>query len=95
MEAAVIPPGLRASKRLPSGKRVHWEKVCDREADANRARREWLSQHDSGTGADPGKATVADALNTWIESHGPGLAATTYKGYADTLRVHLLDAPIA
>ena len=29
----------RASKRLPSGKRIHWEKVCDREADANRARR--------------------------------------------------------
>lgn len=85
----------RASKRLPSGKRAHWEKVCDREADANRARREWLSQHDTGTAADPGKATVADALNTWIESHGPGLAATTFKGYADTLRVHLLEAPIA
>lgn len=93
------PEGIRwiarASKRLPSGKRVHWEKVYSREADANRARREWLTQHDTGTAADPGKASVADALNTWLESHGPGLAASTRKGYADTLRVHLLPSPIA
>jgi len=89
------PRGFDSGTLVKGRKRLHWEKVCDRKADANRARREWLTQHDAGTAADPGRATVADALNIWLASHGPGLAPSTYKGYADTLRVHVLNAPIA
>lgn len=85
----------RASKRLPDGGRVHWEESHGTEAGAYRARRDWMAAQEGGRAPVRTKATLADALRTWLDTHVPHLEPASQRLYGDIVRLHIMPAPIA
>ncbi len=44
----------------------------------------------TGTFADPGKATVRDYVEQWLEAIAPSIRPSTHRRYADMVRLHVL-----
>lgn len=84
----------RASKRVAGG-RLHFEQIHNTEREANAARREWLAAHEGGKIAPHSRATVADALTTWLDTHAALKAPATQRAYQDTVRTQLLPSRLA
>lgn len=58
--------------------------------DAEKALATALDQVHSGIFTDPGRPTVGEYLEQWLEGIGPSLRAKTAFSYADTLRGHVI-----
>lgn len=85
----------RASKRLPTGQRIHWRDTFSTESAAVKARRAWLADQEGAYAIAPTRLTLADAARTWLATYPQTCAPKTALEYARTVRVHILPAPIA
>jgi integrase len=84
----------RASKRLPSGKRIFWRETFKAEREAIQARRAWLAEQDSGTAIAPNKVTLLAAIRTWLETYPRTKAKKTEVEYIRTVENHILPSPL-
>jgi integrase len=84
----------RASKRLPSGKRVFWRDTFTTERAAVIARRAWLAQQDGASAIEPNRDTLVNAVTTWLETYPQTKAPKTALEYRRIVRNHILPSPL-
>lgn len=74
-----------------TGKRKQqWISVKGNKKDAEKHLSEMLHQIDTGSFMRPGKTTVADFLERWIEDRRPNLSPRGYERYREVIRKHFI-----
>src|SRR5512137_2445971 len=85
---------LNMGKDPSTGKRnQQWVSVKGNKKDAEKRLSEMLHQIDTGSFMRPGKTTVKDFLERWLEDYAwPNLAPRTAEGYEHIIRRHLVPS---
>ncbi len=74
-----------------TGKRRRlWRSVKGAKREAEALLVQLLHQRDTGIDAPPGKMTVAQLLERWLEDYASQLAPKTYRRYEEVVRLHLV-----
>ena len=74
-----------------TGKRKQeWVSVKGNKKDAEKRLAEMLHQIDTGSFMKPGKATVAEFLERWLEDYRPNLSPRSYERYRDIVKRGLI-----
>ena len=81
-------------KDATTGKyKYQWVSVKGTKKDAEKRLSELLHQLDNGTFIKPGKTTLGEYLEKWLEDYAwPNLAPRTAEGYESIVRCHLVPA---
>jgi integrase len=69
-----------------------WRTVRGTRKDAERELARLLREAETGLGLDPGRATVGEWLQAWLDQKRPQLASKTFERYEQVVRLHLLPA---
>ena len=84
---------LNMGKDPATGKRnQQWVSVKGNKKDAEKRLSEMLHQIDTGSFMAPGKTTVKDFLERWIEDYSPNLSPRTSEGYREVIRTQLVPS---
>ncbi len=84
----ILPLGLDPATGKP---KQYWESVKGTKKEAEKRRVELLHQLDTGTFMKPGKTTLAEFLQRWLDEYArPNLAPRTVEGYESLIRQHLV-----
>ena len=70
----------------------HFESVKGTKKDAEKRLSELLHELDIGTFVKPGKMTVSDYLNQWLEGSFPNMTPRTYEGYEYNVNKYIIPA---
>jgi integrase len=82
---------LNTGKDPATGKRnQQWVSVKGNKKDAEKRLSEMLHQIDTGSFMRPGKTTVADSLERWVEDRRPNLSPRAYERYREVIGKHLI-----
>jgi integrase len=82
---------LNMGKDPVTGKRKQqWVSVKGNKKDAEKRLSEMLHQIDTGSFMRPGKTTVADFLERWLEDYRRNLSPRSYERYGSVLRTYLI-----
>lgn len=70
--------------------KYQWATVKGTKKDAEKRLAEMLHQLDNGTFIKPGKTTLAEYLERWLQDYRPNLSPRGYERYRDILRKHFI-----